>query len=70
MKIAVRKNIWGNWNGYIGTKKVFVTESEFDATYWICKKWLDGGYEISKKSDITMVQMHPFMVDNLHTMEK
>jgi len=32
----IRQNVWGNWNGYIGSRKVYeIGSSEFDAKVWL-----------------------------------
>lgn len=34
--VEVRQNVWGNWNGYIGGKRVHeIGSSEFDAKIWL-----------------------------------
>lgn len=36
MKRRIRQNVWGNWNGYEGTRKVveFGTDNQ-DAEHWL-----------------------------------
>ena len=32
----IKQNIWGNWNAYIGTRKICeIGASEFDAKVWL-----------------------------------
>ena len=38
-KYRIKQNVWGNWNGYLGNKKVAeIGSSEFDAKAWLKEK--------------------------------
>ena len=39
MKRRIHQNIWGNWNGYLGTRKVI----EFGLDSWEAEHWLKHG---------------------------
>jgi hypothetical protein len=39
MKRRIRQSIWGNWNGYEGTKKVL----DFGLDELEAKRWLEDG---------------------------
>lgn len=35
-KARIKQNVWGNWNGYVGTRKVMEFGCrELDAKYWL-----------------------------------
>ena len=32
----IKQNVWGNWNGYVGQRKVYeIGASSFDANLWL-----------------------------------
>lgn len=51
-KIKVIHNIWGNFCCFIGTEKVQVYGSEYDAKVWLVNKLEEGGYVLSDKNYI------------------
>lgn len=48
-KRRIRQNIWGNWKGYLGTKRV----EDFGTDERAAKDWLDNKPEPPKSTDHT-----------------
>lgn len=44
MKAKIKQNIWGNWNGYLGTRKFI----EFGCNEHKAKEWLESMNDESK----------------------
>lgn len=35
-KASIRRNVWGNWNGYIGRNRVWeIGRNDLDAQWWL-----------------------------------
>jgi hypothetical protein len=50
MRARIRQNIWGNWNGYVGTRKV----REFGTDEREAAAWLEKQAKYERGSKITL----------------
>jgi hypothetical protein len=67
-KVKVTRNIWGSFNAFIGSERVDMFGSEFDANEWLSELLATGKYELSDKSDITMgaIEKHSTTCDRTY----
>lgn len=50
--IKAMRNIWGNWNCYVGTRQVEKFDEEWDAQRWLNEQMATGNYTLSDKSEL------------------